>query len=100
MTPEVKLWRSVIIQAILDALGLFPDISYSNRINQQEALKWMKNGEIDTVSDYADTNPDFIRHLYKRLKTQRHLRLYETEELLKNAFFRPRKFTVYSNTEK
>ena len=97
MTPEIKLWRSVIIQAILDALGLFPNVSYSNRINQQEALKWMKNDDLNTVSDYADTNPDFVRHLYNRLKVQRHLKHFETEELLKNAFFRPRKFRVYSN---
>ena len=97
MTPEIKLWRSVIIQAILDALGLFPNVSYSNRINQQEALKWMKNDDLNTVSDYADTNSDFVRHLYKRLKVQRHLKHFETEELLKNAFFRPRKFRVYSN---
>tara|TARA_R100001530_G_scaffold133603_1_gene107239 strand:- start:4320 stop:4619 length:300 start_codon:yes stop_codon:yes gene_type:complete len=99
MTPEVMLWRSVIIQAILDALGLFPEPSYTNRFNQREALDWMKSGEINTISDYADTNPDYIKHLFNRLKIQRHLRLFETEELLKNAFFRPREFTVYSNEE-
>tara|TARA_R100000458_G_C8057204_1_gene101765 strand:+ start:75 stop:374 length:300 start_codon:yes stop_codon:yes gene_type:complete len=99
MTPEVTLWRSVIIQAILDALGLFPEPSYSNKFIQKDALDWMKSGEINTISDYADTNADYIKHLYNRLKTQRHLRLFETEELLKNAFFRPRQFTVYSNED-
>lgn len=96
MSPEVKLWRSVIIQAILDALSLFPETAYSNSKNSQEAKEWLIGGDINTISDYADTTPDYIRHLYSKLKSHRYLGMFETEELLKNAFIRPDKPTIYN----
>lgn len=97
MSPETKLWRSVAIQAITDALGLFSEENYQNRKFRQEATDWMNGGDINTVAEYADTSADFIRHLFNRLKSQRHLKYKETEDLLKNAFLRPRQFRVYSN---
>lgn len=97
MTPEIKLWRSVIIQAITDALGLFSEVNYQNRKIRQQAVDWMSSEDIKLVSDYADTSKDYIVHLYSRLRAQRHLKLRDTEDLLKNAFLRPRRFTIYSN---
>lgn len=97
MTPEVNLWRSVIIQAILDALGLFSEPNYTNRKINRRAIEWMKEGDIELVCDYADMSPEYIRFIYNRLKLQKSLETQEIEVLLQNAFLRPRKFTVYSN---
>lgn len=95
MTPEIKLWRSVIIQTLLDALSLFPEPAYSNRRHTQTAKEWLVGNDINLVCDYADLTPNYIRHLYKRLKPQKHLKMHETEDLLKNVLIRPDKPTVY-----
>lgn len=60
LTPEVSLWRAVILQAILDR------ITQSKRIEnikaRKDAEKWfdIKNEDFVTVCRFATLNPDFV----------------------------------------
>lgn len=64
-----KLWQSVILTAILDALRPMPN-NKSNlsewRCNQREADQWIrdKRPEFRTACYYAGLDPDFICDRY------------------------------------
>lgn len=62
--PEVMLWQSVIMQAILDATG---NISSGLGIHEKAAsLSWLKGRSSDflMVCDMAGMIPDYVSRLY------------------------------------
>jgi len=99
MTPEVILWRSVICQAITDALGCFPEPSYSNKYSKNDAVQWMDGEDITLVADYADTTPDFIRYIYNQLKSRKYYTFSQMDKILHYVFTEPRPITIQDREE-
>lgn len=65
MTPEQKLWQSVVLRAALDATSN-PSSSSDDYIAQKNADAWMRTGGRDfrEVCGLAGLDPDFIKEAY------------------------------------
>jgi hypothetical protein len=53
LTPTVKLWRAVVIQAVIDAGGDHPG-------NRLEVAQWVMSPDLEEVCSLADLNPEPI----------------------------------------
>jgi len=65
MTPEQKLWQSVVVKAALDATSN-PSSSSEDHLAQKQADAWLRAGGADfkEVCNLAGLDPDFIREAY------------------------------------
>jgi len=69
MTPEQKLWQSVVVKAALDAtsnpLQNTKDYTYQE-LAKKQADAWLRTGGMDfkEVCNLAGLDPDFIRDAY------------------------------------
>jgi len=65
MTPEQKLWQSVVVKAALDATAHYP-ASSEDYSAQKQADAWLRVGGADfkEVCNLAGLDPDFIRDAY------------------------------------
>ena len=65
MTPEKRLWQSVVLRAVLDATAIDPS-SDENRRAKPDADRWLHNGGRDfrEACSLAGFDPDFIRGAY------------------------------------
>ena len=65
MTPEQKMWQSVVVKAALDATSN-PSSSSDDYIAQKNADVWLRTGSRDfkEVCSLAGLDPDFIREAY------------------------------------
>ena len=65
MTPEQKMWQSVVVKAALDATSN-PSSSSDDYIAQKNADAWLRTGSRDfkEVCSLAGLDPDFIREAY------------------------------------
>tara|TARA_R110002020_G_scaffold5129_2_gene21792 strand:- start:552 stop:863 length:312 start_codon:yes stop_codon:yes gene_type:complete len=80
---EQKLFRSVLVQAILDGLNKFFDKRKSNIKHNQDALQWLKHKDFHYICDLADIQPDYILWVFTQLKNYNSNITYEqTKELL------------------
>ena len=74
ISPEVKLWRSVIKRAILDCCGIFEDSKFNNRLATRhriiyEAESWFNLKEdLETICDYADIEPTNVIEIKENAK--------------------------------
>ena len=86
ITPELMLWRSVIVRTVLDAMDV--DIhawGYARKLIVKEAKEWFdeSNEEFDLVCDYANLKPYFVIKLYKRIKEKNNKKLFDNKNLNK-----------------
>ena len=65
MTPEQKLWQSVVVKAALDATANYP-ASSEDHLAQKQADEWLREGGADfkEVCNLAGLDPDFIQQAY------------------------------------
>lgn len=65
MTPEKRLWQTVLMKAALDATADNP-YSAENRYAKREADRWFRHSQRDfqTVCALAGMDADFIREAY------------------------------------
>jgi hypothetical protein len=65
MTPEQKMWQSVVVKAALDATSNHSSSS-DDYIAQKNADAWLRTGGRDfkEVCSLAGLDPDFIREAY------------------------------------
>jgi len=65
MTPEQKMWQSVVVKAALDATSN-PSSSSDDYIAKKNADAWLRTGGRDfkEVCSLAGLDPDFIREAY------------------------------------
>jgi len=65
MTPEQKLWQSVVVKAALDATSNAPSSS-DDYSAQKQADAWFRKGGSDfkEVCSLAGLDPDFIQEAY------------------------------------
>jgi hypothetical protein len=65
MTPEQKMWQSVVVKAALDATSN-PSPSSDDYMAQKNADAWLRTGGRDfkEVCSLAGLDPDFIQQAY------------------------------------
>jgi len=65
-TPEQKLWRAVLAQALYDALSHFEN-KFTTKEEKEEAEQWFVNGASDfnSVVEYAGFEPSYLRNKFK-----------------------------------
>jgi hypothetical protein len=65
MTPEKKLWQSVVLKALTDATAEDPYGSDNLRA-KRDAQSWLESGGKDfrMVCALAEMDPDFVREKY------------------------------------
>jgi len=74
LSPELKLWRSVIKRAILDCCGIFEDSKFNGRLATRhriiyEAESWFNNkDELQYVCSYANMEPDNVFEIKENAK--------------------------------
>lgn len=88
ITPEILLWRSVLVRVILDSLGV--DIHawgyVKKRIIEDSNLWFDKNNkDFIMVCDYADLNSDFVLRLFNKIKNNSNQKRFKNINL--NKFF-------------
>jgi len=71
ITPEILLWRSVLVRVILDALGV--DIhawGYVKKRIIEDSNAWFNKDNEDFIltCDYADLECDFVLRLIEKIK--------------------------------
>lgn len=86
LTPEIILWRAVIVRTILDALDI--DIhawGFSRRVIVSDAKKWFveNNEDFELTCDYANLKSWFVVKLYNRIKVRNAKKLFENKNLNK-----------------
>ena len=86
ITPPLLLWRSVIVRAIQDALGL--NIHAWGRQRKkivQDAKSWfdIKDPHFCEVCDYSNFEPSFIVKIFKKLVKANTKKLFEHKNLNK-----------------
>tara|TARA_R110002020_G_scaffold323941_1_gene539739 strand:- start:1380 stop:1703 length:324 start_codon:yes stop_codon:yes gene_type:complete len=74
LSPELKLWRSVIKRAILDCCGIFEDSKFNGRLATRhriiyEAESWFNNkDELQYVCSYANMEADNVFEIKENAK--------------------------------
>ena len=65
MSPEKRLWQSVVVKALTDATAVDPSSDEDLRA-KREADSWLRGGGKDfrRVCSLAGFDPDFIRDAY------------------------------------
>jgi hypothetical protein len=86
ITPEVLLYRSIIVRAMMDALDV--DIhAWGNTRKQiiQDALSWFSktNKHFCNICDYANLEPTFIIKKFEQLKKANAKKLFKNKNLNK-----------------
>jgi len=66
-TPEQKLWRAVLAQALYDALSHFEN-KFTTKEEKEEAEKWFidDNYDFNSVVEYAGFDPSYLRKKFKK----------------------------------
>jgi hypothetical protein len=62
------VWRSVILQAIRDLLGL--DAGYAGDLAQREARAWLGGRDFRLCCHYADWDPGYVMRKVHQLQAQ------------------------------
>ena len=62
------LWRSVILQAIRDMIGL--DAGYGRELAQREARAWVGGRDFQLCCHYADWDPGYVMRRVHELQDQ------------------------------
>ena len=65
---EHTLWKNVVLQNVIDSLGVFQWFSRLNKKYHIEAKDWMGS----KVCSYANLEPDFITKIYNDIKKHTH----------------------------
>jgi hypothetical protein len=86
VSPEILLWRSVIVRTILDSMGV--DIhawGYSRKRIIEDSIEWFhkSNQNFILVCDYADLEPDFVLRLKKKIQDKNALDCFKNKNLHK-----------------
>jgi hypothetical protein len=86
ITPDVLLYRSVIVRAIMDALDV--DIhAWGNKRKQiiQEAKSWFskEDSHFCEICDYANLEPTFIIRKFQQLDKANAKKLFKNKNLNK-----------------
>ncbi len=86
VSPEILIWRSVIVRTILDYLDI--DIhawGYSRKVIISDAHQWFDrtNNDFILVCDYADLEPDFVLRLLNKIKERKHNTLFKNKNMNK-----------------
>ena len=86
ITPDILLYRSVIVRAIMDALDV--DIhAWGNRRKEiiQEAKAWFSKNDSHfcEICDYANLEPTFIIRKFQQLDKANAKKLFENKNLNK-----------------
>ena len=86
VSPEILIWRSVIVRTILDFLDI--DIhawGYARKVIISEAKEWFhkKNEDFNLVCDYADLEPEFVIRLLNKIKEKNNAKLFKNKNLNK-----------------
>tara|TARA_R100001460_G_scaffold102156_2_gene146413 strand:- start:15828 stop:16133 length:306 start_codon:yes stop_codon:yes gene_type:complete len=91
LNGHIKLFVSVIVQAILDALNIFYNNSKKNEQYNEEAINWLIHKDFAYVCDLADLHPDYVLYVYLQLKEyNEHLTYEQTHKILHEKFTRSR----------
>tara|TARA_R110000824_G_scaffold355390_1_gene542558 strand:+ start:81 stop:353 length:273 start_codon:yes stop_codon:yes gene_type:complete len=69
---EHTLWKNVVLQNVIDSLGVFQWFSRLNKKYHIEAKDWMGSKDFNLVCSYADLEPDFITKIYHDIKKHTH----------------------------
>tara|TARA_R100000935_G_C2795410_1_gene147929 strand:- start:265 stop:537 length:273 start_codon:yes stop_codon:yes gene_type:complete len=69
---EQTLWKNVVLQNVIDSLGVFQWFSRLNKKYHIEAKDWMGSKDFNLVCSYADLQPDYITKIYKDIKQHTH----------------------------
>lgn len=86
VSPEILLWRSVIVRTILDSMGV--DIhawGYARKRIIEDSIAWFNNNNEDfiLVCDYADLEPDFVLRLKKKIESKKAIDAFKNKNLHK-----------------
>ena len=86
ITPEILLWRNVIVRAVMDALNI--DIHAWGATRKRiidDADKWfdVTNKSFIEVCDYANMTPYFVTKLFIKIKKANVKRLFKNKNLNK-----------------
>ena len=65
---EHTLWKNVVLQNVIDSLGVFQWFSRLNKKYHIEAKDWMGSKDFNLVCSYANLEPDFITKIYHETK--------------------------------
>ena len=89
MLNETKLFISVIVQGLLDALNLFYDDRKINSKHHREATYWLVHKDFKYVCDLANLQPDYVLFIYAQLKKHdQNITYDQTKEILYETFTR------------
>ena len=69
---EHTLWKNVVLQNVIDSLGVFQWFSRLNKKYHIEAKDWIGSKDFNLVCSYADLQPDYIIKIYKDIKQHTH----------------------------
>tara|TARA_R110000803_G_scaffold145157_1_gene211012 strand:+ start:255 stop:527 length:273 start_codon:yes stop_codon:yes gene_type:complete len=69
---EHTLWKNVVLQNVIDSLGVFQWFSRLNKQYEIEAKDWIGSKDFNLVCSYADLQPDYIIKIYKDIKQHTH----------------------------
>ena len=69
---EQTLWKNVVLQNVIDSLGVFQWFSRLNKKYHIEAKDWMGSKDFNLVCSYANLEPDFITKIYNDIKKHTH----------------------------
>ena len=69
---EHTLWKNVVLQNVIDSLGVFQWFSRLNKQYEIEAKDWIGSKDFKLVCSYADLQPDYIIKIYKDIKQHTH----------------------------
>lgn len=86
VSPEIIMWRSVIVRTMLDCLEI--DIhawGYARKVVISEAKEWfdINNKDFELVCDYADLEPHFVLRLLTKIKEKNDHKLFKNKNLHK-----------------
>jgi len=86
ITPEVLLWRSVIVRTILDYLNCdIHAFGYARKVIVSEAKDFFKldDEDFNLICDYANLEPSFVLKLLKKLEKKNIKHLFKNKNLNK-----------------
>ena len=69
---EHTLWKNVVLQNVIDSLGVFQWFSRLNKQYEIEAKDWIGSKDFNIVCSYAELQPDYIIKIYKDIKQHTH----------------------------
>ena len=95
-SPELKLFRAIITQAIEDAM--YEGLDKYKIIDKREAIAWLSGNSIDfkIICNYADINSEYASMKFaKAMKLDIYSLTDMQTKVIKNQEFRPHKHKNY-----